>query len=384
MHLTDPQLHAYFSQEMRAPEQERAAAHLHTCPDCRTALDQIESRFSRVAARLDTLAPARNLTPSPTQAYVRLQQKLQKEPTMFQKLFSPKLRPALATGLIIALFALFALALTVPSIRAAAVEFLGLFRVQQIEVVEFNPANLPQNLDNSIRNLDQLLADEVKIEESGDPVEVANAAEASALAGFNVILPQGLQGDTRLTVQPETTASFTVNLALWQGLLEEVGRSDIQIPAELDGQTLTFHADKSVTFAAGTCLLDKKDYEEVPYERRNCTLLIQTPSPTIDAPPTLPIHEIGQAALQLLGMSAEEAASFSAKIDWTTTLLIPVPSGSDYREVTVQGVPGTIFFGRYEEARTQYNLMWVKDGIVYSLSGPGGVSDALELANSLK
>jgi len=300
---------------------------------------------------------------------------------MFQKLFSPKMRPALTTGLIVALFAV---ALTVPSIRAAAVEFLGLFRVQQIEVVEFNPANLPQNLDNSVRNVERVLTDQVNIEESGDPVEVANANEASALAGFPVILPQNIKGDTRLTVQPETTASFTVDLALWQGLLDEMGRGDIQIPAELEGQTITFHTDKSVTFAAGTCLLETEEYERLPYERRNCTVLLQTPSPTIDAPPTLPISEVGQAALQLLGLSPEEAASFSEKIDWPTTLVIPVPTGSDYQEVTVQGVTGTIFFGHYDSGRSQFNLIWVKDGIVYSLTGPGGVNEALNLANSLK
>jgi hypothetical protein len=380
MHLTEPQLQTYLDREMSTPEWERAAAHLQTCPDCQTTLRQIQTRATLAGAHLTVLDPTPAESIPSARAFTHLQQKLDKEPTMIQKLFSPKFRPALATGLIVILLAL---GLTVPSIRAAAVDFLGLFRVQQIEVVEFNPANLPQNMEGSMQNLDQLLADELKIEESGDPLTAASAAEASKLAGFDVILPQ-LAGDTRLTVQPATTASFTVDLVLWQSLLDEIGRSDIQIPAELDGQTITFHVDRSVTFAAGACLLEEKDYEEVPYAERDCTLLVQAPSPTIDAPPTLPINEVGQAALQLLGMSAEEAASFSAKVDWTTTLLVPVPTGSRYQEVSVQGVTGTIFFSRYDSGRTQFNLIWVKDGIVYSLSGPGGLPEALDLANSLK
>jgi hypothetical protein len=380
MHLTEPQLQTYCDGEMPPLEQERLAAHLHTCPDCRTTLERIEARSQRAEALLAALDPTPADIRASNRAYARLQHKLQKEPPMFQKLFSPKLRPVLATGLIVAFFAI---ALTIPSIRAVAVDFLGLFRVQKIEVIEFNPANLPENMEGSFREIDQLLAQEVSFEEAGAPLVAADAAEASKLAGFNVILPQNIQGKTRLTVQPATTATFTVDLALWQNLLNELGRSDIQIPAELDGQTIIFQADRSVTFAAGTCLLPKDEYEEIPRALRDCTLLVQVPSPSIDAPPTLPINEVAQAALQLLGMSTEEAASFSEKVDWTTTLLVPVPVGSKYQEVTVQGVPGTIFFGRYDSG-PHYNLMWVKNGIVYILSGPGGVRDALDLANTLK
>ena len=300
---------------------------------------------------------------------------------MFQKLFSRKMRPALATGLIVALLFI---TLTIPSIRAAAIEFLGLFRIQQIQVVEFNPANLPQNMDSASQSLERVLANELKVEEMGDPVDVADASEAASLAGFPVLLPAGFDGDTRLTVQPEATASFTVDLALWQGILDEMGRSDLKIPAELDGQTITFHANKSVTLAAGTCILDSEEYENLPRRQRTCTLLVQTPSPTIDAPPGLPINEIAQAGLQLLGMSAEEAAAFSAKIDWANTLLIPVPVGSEYQDVTVQGVSGTLFSNPYDPGRSQYALVWVKDGILYGLQGVGTAAQALDLANSLK
>ncbi|GAB4580960.1 MAG: hypothetical protein Fur0022_37050 [Anaerolineales bacterium] len=379
MHLTEPQLKTYLDGEMAEPVRAHAAAHLHTCPACQTTLHQLEARATRIGVHFASLEPT--LTPSSSaRAYHHLQQKLiQKEPAMFQKLFSPKFRPVLVTGIIVAFFAIM---LTIPSFRAAAVNFLDLFRVQQIEVVEFNPANLPDSLENNFRNMDEILADDLKIEESGDPIEVADATEASKLAGFDVILPQNVTGETQLTVQPATTASFTIDLALWQALLEEMGRSDIELPKDLDGQTITFYADRSVTFAVGTCALPKEEHETTPYHERHCTVLIQTPSPRVDAPPTLPLDELGQAALRFLGMSAEDAASFSEKVDWTTTLIVPVPAGSNYQDVTVQGVPGTIFFDQYQGG--SYHLMWVKDGIVYALSGLGDVTTALELANSLK
>jgi hypothetical protein len=378
MHLTNSQLHTYLDGETSPSAQERLAAHLATCPACQTTLHHLETRATRTGALLTHLDPTPADTVPATRAYTHLQQKLQKEPNMLKKLFSPKFRPALATGLIVAFLAL---ALTVPSFRAAAVDFLGLFRVQKIEVVEFNPANLPTTMQEGFRNMDQVLADEIKVAESGDPIPAADAAEASQLAGFAVILPTDLKGE--LTVQPATTATFNVDLTLWQTLLEEMGRTDIQLPAEIDGQTITLYADRSVTFVAGNCTMPQDRYEDMPYTERDCTVLLQTPSPRVDAPPTLPIDELGQAALRFLGMSAEDAASFSEKVDWTTTLIIPVPTGSDYQEVSVQGVTGTIFFSRYSEGGS-YNLMWVKDGLVYALSGAGDVSTALALANSLK
>ncbi|MCB9134843.1 MAG: zf-HC2 domain-containing protein [Anaerolineales bacterium] len=379
MHPSTPQLQTYLDGETPEPARERLTAHLEACPECRTTLQHLEAHAARVGTRFAHLNPTLSDTVPASRAYAHLQQKLQKENNMFKKLFSPKMRPALATTLIIAFFAI---VLTVPSIRAAAVDFLGLFRVQQIQVVEFNPANLPQNMEGNFRNIDQIIANNLTVEEAGDPIPAADAAEASKLAGFDVLLPQAFQGDTQLTVQPATTASFTIDLALWQSILNEMGRTDIQLPKEIDGQTITLYADRSVTFVAGNCDVSADSPEGFAAAQRDCTVLAQTPSPRVDAPSTLPIDELGQAALRFLGMSASDAASFSQKIDWTTTLILPVPSGSDYRDVTVQGVPGTLFL---DSGRSNgYHLMWVKDGIVYALSGQGTMTDALALANSLK
>lgn len=379
MHPTEAQLTSYLSQTMPEPARTRLAAHLETCPACQTTLQQLETRAARVGALFAELDPIPSDAVPASRAYAHLQQKLQKEPNMLKKLLSPKMRPALATTLIVAFFAV---VLTVPSIRAAAVDFLGLFRVQQIQVVEFNPANLPQNMDSNFGNINQLIADNLTVEEAGDPIPAADAAEASRLAGFNVILPAEAKGDAQLTVQPATTASFTVDLALWQTILDEMGRTDIQLPKEIDGQTVTLYADRSVTYLAGNCNVSADSPEGFAAAQRDCTVLAQTPSPRVDAPPTLPIDELGQAALRFLGMSAKDAASFSQKVDWTTTLILPVPTGSDYRDVTVQGVPGTLFLERGRS--TGFQLMWVKDGIVYVLSGQGTMTDALALANSLK
>ena len=106
-------------------------------------------------------------------------------------------------------------------------------------------------------------------------------------------------------------------------------------------------------------------------------------NPTISAPPELDVAQIGNSFLQLLGMSPEEAALFSETVDWTTTLLIPIPRHSTtYQEVTVDGVDATLIL--QQDYVPKFMLLWVKNDIVYALSGPGNSSTALEIANTLE
>ena len=83
-------------------------------------------------------------------------------------------------------------------------------------------------------------------------------------------------------------------------------------------------------------------------------------------------------------MSPEDAAHFSQNIDWTTTLVLPIPSyGTSYQDYTVDGVTGTLILQTGNGQSSQYMLMWVKDGIVYALTGPGGVSRVDPIARSI-
>ena len=85
-------------------------------------------------------------------------------------------------------------------------------------------------------------------------------------------------------------------------------------------------------------------------------------------------------------MSAEEAAAFTSTVDWTSTLVVPIPSNAaDYEQVSVDGVTGTLIQRRSREGEpSTFALLWVKDGIIYAISGRGANSgQAIEMANSL-
>jgi hypothetical protein len=80
-------------------------------------------------------------------------------------------------------------------------------------------------------------------------------------------------------------------------------------------------------------------------------------------------------------MDSRQARRLARNIDWTNTLLLPVPENiASFSEVQIDGVSGI--------ALTSLNgrdtaLMWQKDGIVYVLSG-GNVADLIKVADSLQ
>lgn len=81
-------------------------------------------------------------------------------------------------------------------------------------------------------------------------------------------------------------------------------------------------------------------------------------------------------------MKSSQATRFSQNIDWTTTLVVPIPSTeATYKEVLVDGVSGTIIEGRQHN---EVVLMWVKHDIVYALIGTGMSDTLLSIAGTLE
>ena len=81
---------------------------------------------------------------------------------MWNKMTSRRARPVWAA---VALVAVLAIALSFPSVRAAAGSFLGLFRVQQIQFIQIDPSTSLNDLDSAFQTLGGFLEDQVQLEE---------------------------------------------------------------------------------------------------------------------------------------------------------------------------------------------------------------------------
>jgi hypothetical protein len=94
---------------------------------------------------------------------------------------------------------------------------------------------------------------------------------------------------------------------------------------------------------------------------------------------------LGEAAFKWLGMPAEDAHRLAQTIDWTSTVVIPLPTDvAQAREVTVDGVTGLMLEGN-NRARGNTLFVWQRADMVYGIDGEGVNSDLLlQLADSLQ
>jgi hypothetical protein len=353
--------------------------------------ETLTSRAETISEQLKflSLMPDEKVTPG-KQAFTRFEnQYLSKEKkTMFERIFARQYRLAwVAFGVL----AILGLAMLFPPVQAVANSFLGLFRVEQIAVVQVNPGNLPEQLGSSSQ-FEYLIANDVEVQDIGVPEVVPDASEASRLAGIPVRLPSQIEGERELTVQPGTKVSLRVDLPKIRTLLQEFDMGDIELPEQLDGALVTMELPRAVTAGYGDCDFSSEAAREAGFDpdgsiprQVNCTTFVQMKSPAINAPPGLDIAGLGKAFLIAMGMTPEEAESFSQNVDWTTTLVLPIPRyGTEHREVSVDGVTGTLIQQSLDDHAPQYMLVWVKNDVLYALAGSGEVDTALEIAGSLQ
>ena len=388
MHLSEGEIRAYLDQELNPVQHENVKDHLETCPACQKIVETLRIRSQRLGEDLSVLdynsaEPPFSADKARARLTARLSDSERKEGNMWDNFKSLLPQPAWIT---LAVITLLVVSLAFAPVRAIANTFLGLFRVEQVRVVEFSAQDLPGQLGSSSQ-FEYIMSNDVHIQERGEPQEVSSPEEASALAGIPIRLPTQIEGQETLEVLPGGDVTVNVDLEQIRTVLRDIGRADIELPDSLDGATVFVDIQAGVQAKYGECEFDlEEDLESHQTPRGlDCTTFLQIPSPTVSAPQGLDIVQIGEAFLQVTGMSPEEAADFARSVDWTTTLIIPVPRyGSEHEEVQVDGVTGTLIQQFGYKMDDNYLLIWVKDGILHALSGPGDSTAALEIASSLK
>jgi hypothetical protein len=265
-----------------------------------------------------------------------------------------------ATALVLLFFAA---AFTFPGVRAAASDFLGVFRVQKFAPISISPRQLAM--------LEQLAGQGLYpghfevLQEPGPPQRVESPAAAAALLGQPVRTLTALGEPRNIMWAEGGSGRLTVELPQARALLNAAGLDPALLPDSLDG------ANIDVTL-----------FENVTQEWDNGMVLLQTESPAVHYPADVDPAVIGEALLQLLGLSPGEARRLARTIDWTNTLLLPIPDDmATFGEVRVDGVTALAISSLQGHDST---IMWQKGGIVYVLYGSQSVDDLVKIANSLR
>lgn len=401
MHLNNGQLRAYLDgATMNGSDRRSLERHLEGCAACQARLAQLTRQVQDMGQKLAFLSEnfdSRELSDQvpARQALAKFKRRIitDKETPLMNRIFQRTFHSRLVwTGL--AALVLLAVGLSVPSGRSLASQFLDLFRVQQVTVLPVDPTGFTLLSGDSImgRQIGQLVASSIKVvQNAGKPQAVANQAEASQKAGFSVRLPSGSAPD-QLVVRGREAFNFVVDISKAQALLNEAGRPDLVLPKSIDGETISVNIPAGVGAAFGDCPSLTSSEEGLglnpngsPGRRyANCLLFAELPSPTVDSPPNVDLAQLAQLGLEFTGMTPEQAKSYSQSVDWTTTLVVPIPkNAATYQQVNVDGVSGTLIQRPPDDA-PQFALIWVKDGVVYAIGGLGSDSSrAIQMANSI-
>src|SRR5262245_28565035 len=272
---------------------------------------------------------------------------------------------------------------TRPTVRAAAREFLDLFRVQRFAAVPVDPDRLAR-LDEKGMNLKTILGPQLEVlEPPVEPQAVATAQEASSLAGLQVRQPKLLpQKVTAAGVAVGRPGAFRVRLDVekLRSLADALGVASADVPSAWDGASVEVHVPPVVILKYA-----RSDGEFV---------LLQSRGPEVALPEGVDLARLGELGLQLSGMSATEARLFAHTIDWRSTLLVPIPAaGGNFKEVDVRGRKGLMVTSRgttkaadgsTRPGRWRSVLLWAGDDRVFAASGPGHGIEVLEMAQSIE
>lgn len=324
--------------------------------------------YQEVLDCLSVLAPGAEDSPRPArQALATVHQQIAARPTnragswiRSTNHMSNKRVYAVGLTLVLAVLALMAF----PAVRAAASDFLGLFRVQKFAPISVSPEQMAML---------ERLGDEgvspgefVTVKEPGEPLSVGTIEAAETITGLDLKQLKGRDIPVEVYVTDDANGYLVVELAGARAILSAAGVDPMLLPDSMDGSKI-----------------DVTVFDSVQQIYGNGVTFMQTPSPLVAYPENVDATLLGEAMLRILGTDPAAARQIAQSIDWTSTLLMPIPQDqATYRDVNIKGSVG-VLLEPYDPAAYPA-VVWQQDGMVYMMTGPVGADELLRLANTVR
>jgi hypothetical protein len=403
-------LRAYVDHELEPAEVASVETHLRECDTCQALAAELSAARLRVGEHLGALEEsARSLgEDNPQIALSRFKANLPPPAhsapvgdSSRAGMFAGQRRFAWAAAVAAAILLM---SLAFPSARSFAQRLLSTLRIEKVQTVALDLSSLDGMPSNGKvqEAISQMISDNVVVTTNEKPLPASTKQDAASLAGFPVRLPAARTDAPQFHVEGAHAFHMTVDRARLQDILDQAGRTDLILPASLDGASVSVQIPRSVGTAYGNCPQHQRNGAgsssssssqsqqpaPTPSIPSNCVFFMQAPSPLVNVPSDLNLQQLAETALQFVGMSPTQARQFCQTVDWRSTLVLPIPpSVRSYETVTVDGVQGTLMNTSNHRgpggSGTGYALVWVKNGIIYALFGSGDSSAAVQLANSL-
>jgi hypothetical protein len=243
-----------------------------------------------------------------------------------------------------------------------------------------------------LQMISQMISSKTNVTENEADVTAPDKDAATKLVGFPVMLPATRRDAPKtITVQGGHAVDMSVDRAKLQTIFDEAGRHDLVVSANLDGAPVMLKTPRSVRAQYGNCPLPPSTITgqingPPPPSADNSDCLVVTEGPTsiVNSPTGLDIQQLVEIGLELSGMSPNQSQQFLKTVDWKSTLSLAMPRFMrSFENVQIHGAPG-VLVNTLVRRGPAYMLIWVRDGVAYSLTGYASASDATALANSLR
>jgi hypothetical protein len=285
---------------------------------------------------------------------------------------SPLVRAAAVVAVVGAL-------MMVPDVRASARAFLGLFRVVNFVAVPVDEARagaVSAAIASTGLDIPRLIGSQVQVlADGGPPTAVGSVELAASMAGMTVQQPTWQPNLTTLAgvqVMGERAVQVIANTAQMQSVLDALGIDDIEIPPAVNGQSAVVRVPPVVE------LWYQQELNDGRLGRRASLLQVRTP--TVALPDGIELATFGEIGLRILGLEAGQARQLARRIDWHSTLLVPVPPrANSVRHVEIRGGQGLGIM--FDELNI---LVWSQGDRVFAMRSSFTMDDTIRIAQSIE
>ena len=323
-----------------------ADAHLSGCTDCTREVSRLRGDASHAASAVALLAPpvavAPPAAPPSTAAAVATDKRRRR---------SERGRHWAASAA--AALVAFAVVAT-PAGRAAAGDFLALFRSERVALLAVDEPSLTE----TAMVLGQLgKAHEVS---EPEPVEVAGLGAAVERTGVTVTVPdpatfpEGTETEPVVRVTDDQQLRFEFREAATRDYLSQFDDAQRPLPDGYDGATLIVNVPAGV-------LQEYRDPDGLP-----AVLVGHAGTVTAEVDGDIDLETLRAFLLDLPGLPESVVRQLAEIDDWRTTLPVPVPMDRfGGRETTVDDAEAVLV----QQAGLGSALLWQRDGVVTGVAG---------------
>ncbi|MZP30349.1 DUF4367 domain-containing protein [Heliobacterium undosum] len=366
---------AFLDNEVSAAEKEELQRHLDTCAPCAATLSELTElehwsnrQVTAYQQVIETEAPFPPATALPPFQPDKLRAPLPKDKqggtmmtTQWKKWLSVAAAAALVTG-----------ALTVAPVQQAVADFLSLFRVQKLQVVQVSPEqinDMAQAVKSKVGQVDLKQFGQVDVLKKPEENRVS-PAKATELLPFAfkqpAFLPDGFNRPIEVAVSSEGRSEFRLDVAQVNNLLKGMGATTL-LPESLQGKAFGLRIPASARNAF---------VHEGNHSRIN---LSQFSSPELTVPAGVNPRDLRAALLDFPLLPQDVRTQLAGIEDWQHTMVVPDVDGS-VEKVDINGAEGVYSVNK----RGISHLFWVDQGALYQMNGPVDKDTLLKVARSLK